>query len=113
MLLKQKQAKDASLKQGGVEGVFVPKEIRLAQQTDMRGAHFKFGHVDIGKTVSTSQDLYAMNRSSGAQAAATLDTQKANALMKEKQRKSNFNIGQGSNPIFRNETSHNQAYTID
>lgn len=54
-----------------------------------------------------------MNRSSGAQAAATLDTQKANALMKEKQRKSNFNIGQGSNPIFRNETSHNQAYTID
>ena len=106
MLLKQKQAKDASLKQGGVEGVFVPKEIRLAQQTDMRGAHFKFGHVDIGKlpsyiafsflpfinwivvstgkTVSTSQDLYAMNRSSGAQAAATLATQQANALMKEK-----------------------------
>ena len=49
MLLKQKQAKDAAIKQGGVEGHFVPKEIRLAQQTDMRGAHFKFGHVEIGK----------------------------------------------------------------
>jgi hypothetical protein len=54
MLLKQKQAKDAAIKQGGVEGVFVPKADRLVQQTNMRGAHFKFGHVEIGKTVSTN-----------------------------------------------------------
>jgi len=33
--------------------------------------------------------------------------------MKEKQRRSNFNIGEGTNPIFRKETSHAQAYTID
>jgi len=84
MLLKQKQAKDASLKEGGVEGHFVPKADRLVQQTNMRGAHFKFGHVAIGKTVSTSQDLYAMNRTGADQAAVTADTAQANAIMKEK-----------------------------
>ena len=50
MLLKQRQAKDAAIKEGGVEGYFVPKADRQAQQVDMRGAHFKFGHVEIGKS---------------------------------------------------------------
>lgn len=59
MLLKQKQAKDAAIKQGGVEGVFVPKADRLVQQTNMRGAHFKFGHVEIGKPSSIIL-LYAL-----------------------------------------------------
>jgi hypothetical protein len=47
----------------------------------------------------------AHNRSGADQAAVTSATQQTNAIMKEKQRKSNFNIGQGTNPIFRNETS--------
>jgi hypothetical protein len=58
-------------------------------------------------------DLMAMNRSGAAQAAITADTQQTNAIMKEKQRKSNFTIGQGAKPAFRNETSSAQAYTID
>jgi hypothetical protein len=33
--------------------------------------------------------------------------------MKEKQRKSNFAIGQGAKPVFSNETSSSQAYTAD
>jgi len=46
MLLKQKAAKDAEMKQNGHAGTFVSREARLAQKGEVDRAHFSFGNVD-------------------------------------------------------------------
>ena len=43
MLLYDKKRAKSSIKEGGIDGIYVPRETRIAQKKAFCGAHFSLG----------------------------------------------------------------------